>query len=225
VPNRHFLAAKDCVMRLGLVTARDLTLGIVIGEGLKTLKAVPHGRMFWAHALEMGLCNQQTAKLIQVPMPAGAPYLTGLLHDIGYLAVAAHAPHLMASALNQGQGERTPLRLDEVLRAQGLDMAALSADLCQGMTLPDFAVAAVRGHDSLECQDPQGAAGAALLVLSETLLSETGAYTCFETPPGAELVESAATLLGVTPEGLGVIRAYLADRQAWLHSIASALGA
>lgn len=152
-------SVRDAAMLLGMTRVKSVAIGIA---AMSALTKMPQGRLsvqnLWLHSLAIALSMRTIAR----HMPAGDRpaddqiFLAGLLHDIGYLALAY---------LDTGLSDELHLRMDEksdrsILEVEqellGVTHSELGAQLAYNWQLPNEIITALRYHhmpDSPEVPD------------------------------------------------------------------------
>lgn len=82
---------SHAVTRLGMWKLRDVAVSVATTGTLTELADEAVQREYWHHALYTATCSRALAVEADMPLPE-APFVTGLLHDVGSLVLAAVAP-------------------------------------------------------------------------------------------------------------------------------------
>ena len=179
--NSAFLGARtpfaeigQAVIFLGIDTVRNLALAVSVHELFGDERKSIELPQFWYHSLHTAIIAKQLAEQSNFPEPAQA-YLCGLLHDLGKLILATHAPdHDIFSAARPTSAD---LLLSE-RRLFGIDHAMLSGDLLRLWRLPENMAQAVTSHHEMADED-----GLASLLHQANLISHQACSTGKPTAP------------------------------------------
>ncbi|MCK9202309.1 MAG: HDOD domain-containing protein [Gallionella sp.] len=152
-------SVRDAAMLLGMTRVKSVAIGIA---AMSALTKMPQGRLsvqnLWLHSLAVALSMRTIAQHMSAGnRPADDQiFLAGLLHDIGYLALAY---------LDTGLSDELHLRMDEKSDRSILEIeqellevthSELGAQLAHNWQLPNEIITALRYHhmsDSPEVPD------------------------------------------------------------------------
>jgi HD-like signal output (HDOD) protein len=174
---RHISAVKDAAMLLGLNRVKSVAIGIAV----MSLVSKPIGRFdpqeLWVHGMGVAFAMLPVVRA----MPAGKRppddliFLTGMLHDIGYLALA-HVDTQRSDDLHTRmviEPDRLAIEVERELLEVTHD--ELGAELAQYWNLPGEIVAVIRYHhtpDVVEAAEAQPLAR--IINITEKLLPTIG---------------------------------------------------
>jgi HD-like signal output (HDOD) protein len=174
---RHISAVKDAAMLLGLNRVKSVAIGIAV----MSLVSKPIGRFdpqeLWVHGMGVAFAMLPVVRA----MPAGKRpqddliFLTGMLHDIGYLALA-HVDTQRSDDLHTRmviEPDRLAIEVERELLEVTHD--ELGAELAQYWNLPGEIVAVIRYHhtpDVVEAAEAQPLAH--IINITEKLLPMIG---------------------------------------------------
>jgi HD-like signal output (HDOD) protein len=174
---RHISAVKDAAMLLGLNRVKSVAIGIAT----MSLISKPIGRFdpqeLWVHGMGVAFAMLPVVRA----MPAGKRppddliFLTGMLHDIGYLALA-HVDSQRSDDLHTRlviEPDRLAIEVERELLEVTHD--ELGAELAQYWNLPGEIVAVIRYHhtpDDAEAAEAQPLAR--IINITEKLLPTIG---------------------------------------------------
>lgn len=134
---------------LGYEKALHLAMGLAAGKSLRVMMHGPLGlRAVWRHSLECALLSQSLAKELPIKgRPSlGLSYLSGLLHDIGYLLFGVLYPQEFA-ALNEIVEEYDHVDIREIeFHIVGVSHDMIGSLLLRNWNLPEEVVVAVAEH-------------------------------------------------------------------------------
>ena len=132
---------SHAVTRLGFMKLRDVAISIGTTETLSEMADEKAQQNYWHHALYTATCSNILAKTAGLPVPEVA-FVTGLLHDIGELVLAAIAPEQFA----QIQKIDPHLRLEHEEEIFGATHSRIGNLLLKQWLLPKPLCDAVRLH-------------------------------------------------------------------------------
>lgn len=163
---RKVTSVHDAAMLLGLTRVKSVALGIAT---MSALTRLPEGQLkandLWLHSMSIALAMRVIAKAMP---PRTRPlddqiFLSGLLHDIGYMALSyldTAASNALHHALH-AQPERPVLEIEQELL--GITHGEIGAHLGRHWDLPEEIVAVMRYHHTPD--DPEAAPGQPLVSL------------------------------------------------------------
>ncbi len=140
---------KDAAMRLGMNRVKSVAIGIA---AMSALTKMPQGRLnvqdLWLHSLAVALSMRTIAQYTPASSRPNEDqiFLSGLLHDIGYLVLAFLDTQLSNElhARMAEQSDRPVLEIENELL--NVTHSELSAQLAQNWGLPGEIIAALRYH-------------------------------------------------------------------------------
>jgi len=176
--SRKVNSVHDAAMLLGLTRVKSIALGIATLSAMRTpLEGLFKINELWLHSLTIALAMRTLSKA----MPARTRplddqiFLSGLLHDIGYMALsyldtaASDALHTRLYA----QPERAAQEIEQELL--GITHGEIGAQLGRHWDLPEEIIAVMRYHHTPDIEE--AAAGQPLVSLvnfAERLLPDVG---------------------------------------------------
>lgn len=103
----QIIAIEQSIIALGLDTARTIAIGAAVAAVFAARPAIApaEARQFWRHAALSAVIARRLAEITQYGYPEEAQ-LTGLLHDIGQLVLAAASPEQYAQVLTEPDERR-----------------------------------------------------------------------------------------------------------------------
>ncbi|MCH2160042.1 MAG: HDOD domain-containing protein [Oleiphilaceae bacterium] len=170
-------SVHDAIVRvLGFDLVMNLSMGLSLGRTLNLPTDEPEGYLpYWQKALWMAL---GTTALIRKISPAyrpsyGMAYLSGLLHNFGYLVLAHIFPphHALLCRYKEANAHVDP----SILEAYCLDLTSeqVGSMLMNVWTLPDEVIVALR-HQKNPDYDDEHAQYAKLLHITQYMLGKHG---------------------------------------------------
>ena len=175
--SRHISAVKDAAMLLGLTRVKSVATGIAV----MSLVNKPIGRFdpqeLWLHSMSVAFAMLPVVRA----MPAkNRPqddliFLTGMLHDIGFLALA-HLDTQRSDDLHTRlviEPDRLAIEVERELLEATHD--ELGAELAKYWNLPSEVVAVIRYHHTPDAEDSaEGQPLARIVNITEKLLPTLG---------------------------------------------------
>ncbi len=172
---------------LHVLGVRTIGMVVMAAAAMEALPPPQHSQLpfktFWRHALGTALSGQALAQALQ--MNADLAFTTGLLHDIGRLAMACLEPDRYAFAMHHAR-QKDLLMLDAERLAFGTDHAAVGALLADHWQFSPAIVEAIGQHHAPALQHGPGLVGLTHLAdaISHALgLAEPEADLVPPTPP------------------------------------------
>ena len=204
-------SVRDASMRLGLTRVKSVAIGIAT---MSTLTRLPEGRLkandLWLHSMGIAVAMRAIAKAMPVherPLDDHI-FLAGLLHDIGYMALA----YLDTGASDELHGRletlgQRPL-LDMERELLGMTHSDIGAQLGRHWDLPDEIISVMRYHHTpAEEGAAEGQPLVSMINLAEKLLDEFG----IAEPARGNISDQDWEELGINPARADDIRAQVAE--------------
>lgn len=170
---------KEASLLLGLKKVKSVATGIA----MMTLVNRPIGRFdpqeFWLHNMAVAFAMLPVVRAMPSELrPADdLIFLTGMLHDIGFLALAHLNSQLSDDLLTRMliEPERPVTSIENEL--MGISHAELGAEFAQHWGLPSEIVAVLRHHHTPDAADAdEGLPLARIINVTEKLLTATGLH-------------------------------------------------
>lgn len=168
---------KDAIFRvLGYETVLHLSLGYALGKSFKLPTEGPLGKeTFWQHSIYSGTLMHRLSFAIPKehrPM-AGLAYMSGLLHDIGFLVLNLffRDEHAWFNKMLQANPDKSILEMEK--RIMGTSHNELGAWLMNAWKMPMELITTVEHHHNLDYDGPH-AIYAHLANLTDRLLNTHG---------------------------------------------------
>ncbi len=197
--SRKVSSVHDAAMLLGLTRVKSVALGIAT---MSAVTRLPEGQLktneLWSHSLTIALAM----RVITKAMPARTRplddqiFLSGLLHDIGYMALsfldtkASDALHIQLLA----QPERPITEIEQELL--GMTHAEIGAHLGRHWDLPEEIVAVMRYHHAPDVVGAEAGQPLVRLVnLAERMVPDVG----IAEHTAQEISEQEWQALGIDP--------------------------
>lgn len=143
VPGR-VMHLRDAVHLLGRRTLASLVTVALLARQFDT---GPNPALsvtaFWRHAIASGYAARELAQALETD--AELAFLTGLLHDVGRLALAAHFPEAMDTVMQRAQDPRADwLRIER--EVFGTDHVAVGREVALRWRFPQTVADAIAAH-------------------------------------------------------------------------------
>lgn len=170
-------SVRDAITRvLGFELVANIAAGISLGTAFKIPAEGPIGlSAFWRHAVYTSALAERLCKALPRDRQArpGAAYMSGLLHDFGYLVLGHILPPVF-DALNQAIAANPTINVTQVESLiLGSSHTAIGARLLQRWKLPAETVITAQYHHTPDYR-AEDAVYAHLIGLAESLLHEQG---------------------------------------------------
>jgi putative nucleotidyltransferase with HDIG domain len=139
---------KGAVISLGLRRVETILLTCCLGQAFPTKKWVLDPVVFWRHSLGCAMvCRKFSEKLAAAD--AEKAYMTGLLHDIGFMVNCMVFSKEFAAAMERACREEIPL--DEAERAtMGFTHCEAGQALAEKWKLADDVIEVIAHHHAIE---------------------------------------------------------------------------
>jgi putative nucleotidyltransferase with HDIG domain len=141
---------RTAILRLGFDAMANLGTGAAV---IKTLKGGAHldALKLWQHSVAVGLTAKGVCVLARRHGQAETAFLTGLLHDIGKIALDTCFPEAYASVLQKvAEGA---FFVDAEREVLGMDHAEAGALLAAEWSFPQAIIEVIRDHHDPKSED------------------------------------------------------------------------
>ena len=215
-------SVRDAISRvLGFELVANIAVGISLGTTFKVPAEGPIGlSAFWRHAVYTSALAERLCKAVprDRQVRPGVAYLSGLLHDFGYL-VLGHILPTAFGALNQAIAANPTLNVTVVESLiLGMSHTEIGARLLLLWKLPDEAVVAARYHHTPDYR-AEDAVYAHLVSLAESLLHTEGVISDADATPN----DITHALLGLDDAALAKAAQPILDACAELDTLSHLL--
>ena len=216
-------SVRDAISRvLGFELVANIAVGISLGTTFKVPAEGPIGlSAFWRHAVYTSALAERLCKVIPRDRQArpGTAYLSGLLHDFGYLVLGHVLPSAFES-LNQTIAANPTLNVTTLESlVVGISHTDIGARVLQLWKLPDEAVIAARYHHTPDYR-AEDAVYAHVVSLAESLLHQHGVVSDADAVPS----EITNALLGLDTAAIEAAAQPVLDACAELDKLSTLLG-
>ncbi|HAF44232.1 MAG: histidine kinase [Sideroxydans sp. GWF2_59_14] len=209
--SRHITAVKDAAMMLGLTRVKSVATGIAV----MSLVNKPIGRFdpqeLWMHNLGVAFAMLPVVRAMPVRnRPADDQiFLAGMLHDIGYLALAHLDPERSDDLHTRLVIEESRPAIEVERELLEVTHDELGAELAKHWNLPEEIVAVIRYHHTPDAEEASEAQPLVRIVnITERLIPSFGLREFVGHQIGAEEWEA----LGIDPEKAEEIAAQAAEQ-------------
>ena len=148
-PTKKICALGDAVMIIGLSRVKTIATAIALMNPLR----VKEGSLFslkalWLHSFTIAIgMRTLCAMLPKAIKPAeDMLFLSGLLHDVGYLALAYVAPEEFDAFISELESNPRETRVEAETRAFGITHEDIGAILGRSWNLPEECIEVIEGH-------------------------------------------------------------------------------
>lgn len=211
-------SVQDAIVRvLGYDLVMNLSLGLALGKTLEIPKDQPEGfAPYWDRAVYVAAASGALLSLIprEFRPGFGLVYLTGLLHNFGYLILAhAFRPHFSATCrMLEVNRHISHQHIEQYLL--GINGDQIASALLHSWKMPDEVCSGIR-HQSNPRYQGAHADHAQLVYLSNHLLQKYGLL------PGEPIAfdDSVYTQLHIDPDEVGEVMQGLIDARDQLKGI------
>jgi HD-like signal output (HDOD) protein len=209
--SRKVATVKEAAMLLGLTKVKSIATGIA----MMSLTSKPIGRFdpqeFWLHNMAVAFAMLPVVRAMPSKLrPADdLIFLTGMLHDIGFLALAHLNSQLSDDLLTRMliEPERPVTSIEDEL--MGISHAELGAEFAQHWGLPSEIVAVLRYHHTPDVEGAEeGLPLARIINVTEKLLSATDLHEFV----GHQVSDAEWEALGIDPDQANEIAMQAAEQ-------------
>jgi HD-like signal output (HDOD) protein len=209
--SRKVATVKEAALLLGLTKVKSIATGIA----MMTLVSKPIGRFdpqeFWLHNMAVAFAMLPVVRAMPSKLrPADdLIFLAGMLHDIGFLALAHLNSQLSDDLLTRMliEPERLVTSIEDEL--MGISHAELGAEFAQHWGLPSEIVAVLRYHHTPDAAGADESLPLARIInVTEKLLSATGLHEFV----GYQVSDEEWAALGIDPDDAEEIASQAAEQ-------------
>ena len=209
--SRKISTVKEAALLLGLKKVKSIATGIA----MMSLVSKPIGRFdpqeFWLHNMAVAFAMLPVVRAMPSKLrPADdLIFLTGMLHDIGFLALAHLNSQLSDDLLTRMliESERPVTSIEDEL--MGISHAELGAEFAQHWGLPNEIVAVLRHHHTPDAAGAEeGLPLARIINVTEKLLTATGLHEFV----GYQVSDEEWAALGIDPDDAEEIAAQASEQ-------------
>ncbi len=170
---RQVTQVSRAVLLLGMVGVRNMILGIAARDAFpSTAAATPEHMTLWRHSIAVASASEAIARHVGYK-PAEEAFVTGLLHDIGQLAMVTFEPESFQAVFRE-QGQGTGFLTIE-REHFGMDHTEAGFEVLTRWGLPKHMCEVVRRHHEKEIdRDDPSARLLAVVMLADTIAQVMG---------------------------------------------------
>ncbi|HQT26632.1 MAG TPA: HDOD domain-containing protein [Burkholderiales bacterium] len=204
-PSRKVCTVRDAALVLGLSRVKSIALAIALMGPVRMRKSTVFSlRDLWLHSFSMATGMRTLSGMLS---PESRPseemlFLSGLLHDLGYLALAYLVPERFDAFLERMESSPGESVLEAESTEFGITHSEIGGMLARSWNLPEEVVGVIEGHHEAD-------AGNTLLILARLIESITG--------EGAIRMTSSRQISGDELEAIGLDPRHLADAKEMLE--------
>lgn len=220
-PGRPIESVRQAVMGLGTDLTKATCVAMMVSEGTRGRTTTFDRRGAWTHAMLVALAARDIAKLTPLEIAPGTAYSAGLLHDIGYLVLAAKLPAQIACLCGRVEGDPDSRSMDLERMCLPAPHHAVGAVIGRAIGLPTTIVDAILYHHHPTAPQPARPLAACVAVADQL----TGLVHGAENPGfylgGDEIEPSWLSMLKLDRPALDPVLARLQEELADIRSIAN----
>jgi putative nucleotidyltransferase with HDIG domain len=143
VPGR-VISIRNAIGVLGLRSLSTMLTAAAVRDAFRKVRCKDFDLgSFWRHSIATALCSREIAKMF--PVDADVAFTTGLLHDLGRLALASQAVSEMEAVIAQ-RDRADCMMLQAEREILGTDHTAIGARVAHDWHFGAEVVEAIRGH-------------------------------------------------------------------------------
>ncbi|MDO8925325.1 MAG: HDOD domain-containing protein [Sideroxyarcus sp.] len=209
--SRHITAVKDAAMMLGLTRVKSVATGIAV----MSLVNKPIGRFdpqeLWMHNLGVAFAMLPVVRAMPARnRPADDQiFLAGMLHDIGYLALAHLDPERSDDLHTRLVIEESRPAIEVERELLEVTHDELGAELAKHWNLPEEIVAVIRYHHTPDAEEASEAQPLVRIVnITERLIPSFGLREFV----GHHIADEEWEALGIDPNQAAEIAAHAAEQ-------------
>lgn len=210
--SRHITAVKDAAMMLGLTRVKSVATGIAV----MSLVNKPIGRFdpqeLWMHNLGVAFAMLPVVRAMPARnRPADDQiFLAGMLHDIGYLALAHLDPKRSDDLHTRLVIEESRPAIEVERELLDVTHDELGAELAKHWNLPEEIVAVIRYHHTPDAEEASSVAQTLVRIvnITERLIPSFGLREFV----GHQIAAEEWEALGIDPEQAEEIAAQAAEQ-------------
>lgn len=193
---RQVTEVSRAVLLLGMVGVRNMVLGIAARDAFpSTATPTTEHATLWRHSIAVASASEAIARHVRY-RPSEEAFVTGLLHDIGQLAMVTFAPESFREAFSehrQGMGFLAAER-----EHFGIDHTEAGFEILTRWGLPESMCRVVRWHHEQEIDPDDPSARLLAVVMSADTIAQVMGFG-FDMPVGKlHRAESSVRYLGLS---------------------------
>jgi len=142
-------SVHDAVMLIGFKQIREMTCMVGLMDNFPKNKSISFDYAnFWRHSIGVGVCASELAKHVvskQYGLNPDVAFISGMLHDIGRLALAVAVPNEFNAVIEYHASHDCPL-FEAEEAVLGMDYAQIGAHLAKIWEFPPIICDAIEKH-------------------------------------------------------------------------------
>lgn len=220
---KKICTVREAIMRLGISRVKSIALGFALLEPLTLRSSKTFSiKKFWFHSFSMAI----GMKTLSMKLPRESRgsddliFLSGLLHDIGYLAMAHLAPKEFDNYLGEIEAKPEVGALQLELDTLGISHAELGELLGKSWHLPEEVLAVIAGHHGTHIPEQH----VSLVLLARVVEAVLENSDIQENANPSEAPSAAVMSLGLTQHDLDEVLEKLQEQQEQIEMISEMLG-
>lgn len=151
-PGRRIRTVFEAVQMIGFEVVRSLVLSVQVFEFCQKTTRTDLFQSVWNHSLRTALIAKRLAESEEVPVEeCDEAFLTGLLHDIGKVVLAASCPEYYSLWTKHAQDSSSLVRVES--EVFGATHAHVGAYLLRLWGLPETITGSVEAHHLLDTSE------------------------------------------------------------------------
>jgi HD-like signal output (HDOD) protein len=212
--NTHIASITGALSMLGMNTIRALVVAIAYQQAIagKQQSMLFSKLDFWQHSLAVGIAARILGK-IKMPSDAEELYLTGLIHDVGYLVLDRFEPEQLDICIKIARAAQLELHQAE-LKVLGFTHAEVGGLLAEKWGMAPAMVAPVAFHHR-PMADTEHFAKTSIIAAADVLAHQCGYRN--NSPATVTPDDSALTSIDLPAEQFDVIRNVIKAEVAKAH--------
>ena len=199
VMGRKISTVNDAALVLGLSIVKSVATVIALTEPIK----IRESKIFtmsdlWLHSFSIAAGMRLLSSMLPNRLDENMLFLSGLLHDMGYLVLAHLEPAKFDAFISYVESHPEESTIDIEMSKFGITHAEIGGILARKWNLPDEVVSVIEGHHSMAVDNVP-------LTLVRIIESITG-ESAIRGRPTAEISRDELEHIGLTRENLDEVR-------------------
>jgi len=205
------IASLDrAILMLGLSAVKNIALAASLSRMFNAEAVSAHFavRDLWRHCVAVGVCSRMLGQ-VGTPAPTDEPFVGGLVHDVGLLAVQQLFPEKLKQVIEECYN--TPQNFLAVEQSIiGADHEAFGGSLAAKWKFPPALRCAIMCHHEPGVMPPEFQKVAMTVCVADRVCCQ-GRYGLWLTAQTEEITEDMLDAIGVTPANLQDIAEHLPE--------------
>lgn len=199
VPSKKVCTVNDASMVLGLSKVKSIAIAIALMGPVRIRESrIFSLRDLWLHSFSMAIGMRTLSNMLPRELRPAEDmlFLSGLLHDLGYLALAYLAPEKFDAFIDHLESRPEESLADAEIAEFGITHAEIGGILARSWDLPEDVVSVIEGHHAAD-PDTRNIP----LILERLIESITG-EGAIRMPPSTKIALDELEAIGLTQENL-----------------------